>query len=158
MKSSYLKTEVRVIVVVLLCALLLVQIPMEYSVNAQNYCPPENTPLADTVRGDLIRWSQNAPVQVNVNSGRGQFTRNEFDNCIEPVFDNFNYVNASTAPIYGNSSGVNFSLTFSQSAVATVTAQQISRNEPGIVRGFQINKGNIGINGGITYFGDNGHI
>lgn len=162
MKTSSFKTWSRIVVALLLCcALVLLQVT-EYPVNAQLTCPPDSTPIPDT--SGIYNWSQNALVQVNVNSGSGQFTQSEYDNCLKPVFDNFNLVNAATSPGYGNSSRVNFSVTFSPNAVAIVTSTQRSRNEPGIFRGFQINKGNPNpsegnpnqVTGGITYFGNDG--
>lgn len=155
MKPYYLKTQtIRVAIVALLCcALVLVPISI-----AQINCPPESTPLPDTTYGDLVHWSQNALVQVNVNSNQGQFTQSDFNNCIKPVFDNFNLVNAATSPGFGNSSGVNFSVTFSPNAVAVVASDNTSINTAGIFRGFQINKGNVGLNGGITYFGSGTYL
>ncbi|MGI8470483.1 MAG: hypothetical protein ACR2N3_18750 [Pyrinomonadaceae bacterium] len=70
--------------------------------------------------------------------------------------------NAATSPGFGNSSGVNFSVTFSPNAVAEVSTTGTSRNTAGIFRGFQINKGNPDssegepnqITGGETYPGN----
>ena len=163
MKFSYLKTLSRILFAVLLCcALILVQVSLEHPVNAQIYCDPLSTPLPDP-RGNLSRWSQNALVQVNVNSNPGQFNSDEFNNCLKPAFDNFRLANTATAPGYGNSSGVNFSVTFSPNATARISSG-VSINEPGIFRGYQINKGNPDptegnpnqITGGITYPGDDG--
>lgn len=163
MRLSYLKTSSRVAVAALLCcALVLVPILLEYKVSAQLNCDPRTTPLSDAA--NTAHWSQNALVQVNVNSNPDQFSQSEFDTCIKPAFDNFNLANAATAPGYGNSSGVNFSVAFSPNAVAEVTTMGASLNEPGIFRGYQVNRGNPDpsegdpnqLTGGITYPGNDG--
>lgn len=86
--------------------------------------------------GSLTAWPQNALVSVNVNSNAGQFTQAEFDNCIKPVFDAYNAQNGATQ---GNYSGVRFSVTYGDSAVAVVNNNQAD-NVSGISRGFQINR------------------
>lgn len=137
MKFSSLKTWSRFVIVVFLCCfLVLVQVSVVKLINAQLYCPPEYTPLHDT--NDKEHWQQNVTVQVNVNSSPGHFSSTEYNNCIKPVFDNFNTANG----VSGNSSKVTFQVTFSTNTVAEITPTGTSRNSPGVVRGFQVNKGN----------------
>lgn len=160
MKISSFKAGTRMIVTLSLsCVLVLMQISTNFIVSAQTNCNnPAGTPIPDP-SGSLTRWAQNAPVQVHVNSNPGHFTQTEFDNCIKPAFDNFNTANLP-ATVGGNSSGVDFQVTFSPNIVAKVI-DEFSTNEPGISRGFQINKGNPKPSegdpnqktGGITYPG-----
>ena len=86
--------------------------------------------------GPLTAWPQNALVSVNINAGTNQFTQAEFDNCIKPVFDAYNAQNGATQ---GNYSGVRFSVSFSENAVAVVNNNQAD-NVGGVSRGFQINR------------------
>lgn len=163
MKNSFLNIVCRSIVACFLfCILVLMQISTNFLVSAQTVCNnPAGTPIPDP-RGNPSHWAQNAPVQVHVNSSSGQFTQNEYDTCIKPAFDDFNTANLP-ATIGGNSSGVTFSITFSSTIIAHIDGNT-SANEPGITRGFQINKGNPDPSegdpnqktGGVTYLGDDG--
>lgn len=98
-------------------------------------------------------WAQNTLVSVNIDSNT--FTQEQFDNCIKPVFENFNLANAATQ---GNASGVRFSLTFSPNTVASVDPNTgRSVNSPGISNGLQVNSTNLGnVVLGTTRGGDNG--
>ena len=165
MKNSSLKTLCRsIIAFFLFCILVLTQISTNFLVSAQTVC---NDPTGLSIpnpdpSGSQIRWAQNTPVEVHVNSNSGQFTQSEFDNCIKPAFDDFNAANLPTT-VGGNSSGVAFSVTFSSTMVAHINGNT-SVNEPEITRGFQVNKGNPDPSegdpnqktGGITYLGDDG--
>jgi hypothetical protein len=92
MKFSSLKMSSRIVIVAFLCCVLvLLQVSMAHLVNAQLYCPPESTPLPAT--SNIYHWVPNVSVQVHVNSGSGQFNQTEYNNCIKPVFDNFNAAN-----------------------------------------------------------------
>lgn len=160
MKNSSFKAGIRMIAAFFLfCMLVLMQISTNFLVSAQTVCNnPLGTPIPDST-GNVSRWAQNDSVQVNVNSNSGQFTQSEFDNCIKPAFNDFNSANLP-ATIGGNSSGVNFSITFSSNEVAEVamtTTPPSSRNKSGISIGYQINKENLGSqDGGITYSGTDG--
>jgi hypothetical protein len=123
-------------------------------VSAQSGCSnPPTSPY-----GARTAWAQNSIVAVNVDSN--SFTETQFNNCIKPVFDNFNLANAATQAGYGNYSGVRFSVTFSSSSVANVTQGQtstIATNASGISNGYQVTSANLGSTTyGTTYTGNNG--
>ncbi len=107
-------TPVRLAVLLgcLFAALFSVQVAVR--VLAQSGCTQGNAPSTGP-RGKLDAWDQNTLVSVNIDSNT--FTQAQFDNCIKPVFESFNLMNAATQ---GNSSGVRFSLTFSSNSVASV--------------------------------------
>lgn len=133
---------------VLCCFLALSFLHVLVRVSAQSGCP--NIPTL----GSLDAWAQNALVSVNIDSNT--FTQTEFDNCIKPVFENFNLANGAAQ---GNSSGVRFSLTFSPNVVATVnSSNNTSSNASGISNGLQVNKPtNLNATDlGLAYRGDNG--
>jgi hypothetical protein len=111
------------------CLLLTAAVPL-LRVGAQTSCPG-GTPGSN---GPLTAWAQNSIVSVNINSN--DFTRAEFDNCIKPVFDNFNLQNGATQ---GNWSGVRFSVTYSTSTTAVVNNGQAD-NVGGVTYGFQVNR------------------
>jgi hypothetical protein len=122
------------------------------SINAQTSCSTGSTP---TALGPTFTWAQNSLVSVNVNSN--QFTQAEFDNCILPVFENFNLVNGATQAGYGNYSGVYFSVTYSSNDVATSNPSTgASNNVSGVYNGLQINRGDLGAARGVTDSGNNG--
>ena len=126
---TFLKT-----VAFFLCFALLSQLTA--SINAQSFCNAGSTPANN---GATSAWAQNSLVSVNVNSN--DYTREEFDNCIAPVFANFNLANSATQAGYGNFSGVAFSVTYSPNAVAIrdpLTNE--STNASGISNGLQINR------------------
>src|SRR5437870_12157779 len=81
---------------------------------AQSGCTQGNTPSS---AGQQSAWAQNTLVAVNIDSNT--ITQAQFDNCIKPVFDNFNLANGATQ---GNASGVFFSVTFSPNSVASVNS------------------------------------
>lgn len=122
-------------------------------VRAQNNCPSLVTQF-----GTRTAWAQNTMVSVNIDSS--SFTREQFDNCIKPVFDNFNLANGATQAGSGNFSGVRFSVTFSSNATANITqgtTSQVATNASGINSGFQVARTNLGATTyGETYTGNNG--
>lgn len=136
-------------VALFLCFALFSDLPV--SINAQSSCTTGSTP---TTKGPLFTWAQNSLVSVNVNSN--QFTQAEFENCILPVFENFNLANGATQAGYGNSSGVYFSVTYSPNDVATSDPSTgEATNAHGISNGLQINRGNLGATRGYTDTGFN---
>src|SRR4028119_574434 len=118
------------VAILLSCCLVLTAVSPLVRVRAQNPCPG-GTPGSN---GPLTAWAQNSIISVNVNSN--SFTQSEFDNCIKPVFDNFNLQNGATQ---GNWSGVRFSVTFSTSTTAVVNNGQAD-NVGGVTYGFQVNR------------------
>lgn len=123
MKLSSLKIWNRIIISVFLCcALVLLQISVASLVNAQLNCPPSSTPLPAS--SNIYHWAPNASVQVNINSSPGHFNLTEYNNCIKPVFNNFNTANE----VSGNSSRVTFQLTFSPNSVAEFLEPSLSMN------------------------------
>lgn len=121
---------------------------------AQTGCTAGNTPSIHP-NGRRAAWPQNVIVAVNVNAG--QFTQTEFDNCVKPVFDNFNLTNRATGAGFGNFSGVQFSVTYGTNATASVSGTTAS-NAPGVSYGLQVNKVTTlpGDTLGRTFNGDNG--
>ncbi len=110
------------------------------SISAQSSCTTGSTPVT---LGPTFTWAQNSIVSVNVNSN--QYTQEEFENCIAPVFENFNLANGATQAGYGNFSGVYFSVTYSPNATATRDPLTgLPSNASGISNGFQINRANLG--------------
>jgi hypothetical protein len=105
---------------------------------AQSGCTPGDTP-STTSSSQRDAWAQNALVSVNIDSN--SFTQSQFENCIKPVFDNFNFINGSST---GNSSGVFFSVTFGPNAVASVNTSGDATNSSGISNGLQVNSANMG--------------
>src|SRR5215213_7503317 len=129
---KYLPGSLRKDVAILLSCLLVVASLLPLPAGAQTTC---GTGTLDTI-GALNAWPQNAIVSVNVNSS--DFTQDEFNNCIKPVFDAYNAQNGASQ---GNFSGVLFSVTFSTSTVAVVNGTQAD-NASGISRGYQVNRSN----------------
>src|SRR5256885_895827 len=76
-------------------------------VNAEGDC---RTPDQDNV---TKAWPQNANVTVNINSNTGQFTQDQFNNCIKPAFDNWNNAKSS------NSTHVTLDVHFSSTVLVT---------------------------------------
>lgn len=156
MKSHYLRPLPLKFVILFSCCLL-VLLPAQFPVlvGAQTGCTSGNTPSISP-NGTRDAWAQNSIVSVNVNSG--QFTQAQFDNCIKPMFDNFNLANGATQAGSGNFSGVLFSVTYSTNSVATVNpSTNTSTNASGISNGLQVNLTNLGqVTLGETYSGNNG--
>lgn len=83
---SPISSPVRLAVLVwLLSALICLQAVVR--VDAQSGCTTNNAPSISP-RGKLDAWAQNTLVSVNIDSNT--FTQSQFDNCIKPVFENFN--------------------------------------------------------------------
>jgi hypothetical protein len=93
-------------------------------------------------------------VSVNVNSN--QYTQAEFENCILPVFEQFNLANGATQAGYGNYSGVYFSVTYSPNDVATSDPlTHEASNVGGVSNGLQLNRGDTGASRAYTESGNN---
>ncbi len=84
-------------------------------------------------------WRQNTAVTVVINAG--QFNPDEFT-CLKAVFESYNAV----AGADGNSSGVRFNVTYSSTAVATLSSSytpggsNLAVNLPGVTNGLQVNR------------------
>jgi hypothetical protein len=87
------------LIAALSCCLTLLFVAILIHVSAQSGC--SNPPTSQF--GTRTSWAQNSIVSVNVDSN--SFTQTQFNNCIKPVFDNFNLANAATQAGYGNYSG-----------------------------------------------------
>lgn len=145
-------SRLRLIIAVTWC-LTLAFAAILFHVRAQNNCPNLVTQF-----GTRTAWAQNTIVSVNIDSN--SFTQDQFNNCIKPVFDNFNLANGATQSGFGNYSGVRFSVTFSSNATANITqgsTSTIATNASGINNGFQVASTNLGATTyGETYTGNNG--
>jgi hypothetical protein len=103
-----------------------------HSADAQNPdCrTPDQTALSTA-------WPQNASVTVNINSNQGQFTEDQFNNCIKPAFDNWN--NAKGL----NSSHVTLNVTYSPTVLVTANSNGVVTSAAsGHV--YQVNKDSTG--------------
>lgn len=146
MRSRLSKSSLLTIVFGYFSALLLV-LPV-WHVNAQDPVCPDGEPPTSSNQS----WKQNSLVSVNVDSN--SFTRQEYDNCIKPVFDAYNLANVAGS---GNYSGVYFSVTYGTHTVATAS-NGTSTNALGISNGYQVNKTNQtfpnpNVQSGVTYPG-----
>ncbi len=120
------------------------------SVHAQQQtsCLPGNTP-STSPRGQLDAWAQNSVVTVRINSAN--FTLQQFNSCILPVFQNFN--NARI----GNHSGVQFQVNYGSAQAASVNPTTgRSVNTSGVANGLQVNGFTDPAVLGDTAPGDNG--
>jgi hypothetical protein len=100
-------------------------------VNAQGDC---RNPDQDNM---TKAWPQNSIVTVNINSNTGQFTQDQFNNCIKPAFDNWNNSNGS------NSSNVTLNVTFSSTVLVTAdSAGNVTSAASGHV--YQVNRDSTG--------------
>src|SRR5881394_445816 len=109
-----------------------------HSADAQNQdCqPPDHAAVAKA-------WPQGTAVTVNINSNQGQFTEDEFNNCIKPAFDNWNNANGS------NSSHVALNVTYSPTVVVTANSNgDVTSAASGHV--YQVNRDSAGTAGGVS--------
>lgn len=130
------------------CLLIASPVPVGVPVTAQSSSCPDGAPQRALPRH---AWPQNALVSVNVDSN--SFTREQFDNCINPVFQNYNLANGATLAGHGNFSGVRFSVTFSPTSTATVSGDGNATNAPGVSYGYQVNRSNQGLNNPAVEYG-----
>jgi len=108
------------------------------SAGAQNQdCqPPDHDGVAKA-------WPQGTTVTVNINSNQGQFTEDEFNNCIKPAFDNWNNANGT------NSSHVTLDVHFSSTVLVTANNNgDVTNAASGHV--YQVNRDSMGTAGGVS--------
>lgn len=95
---------------------------------------PCATPEAST-NGRLGAWSQNAPVQVVIQTGPGHFTDAEV-NCLRTAFQNWNSANG----VNGNASGVMLTVTTSSTPIATMNPDGSNPDAGGRTNVFQVSR------------------